>query len=237
MNYFGWLFDAANWTGQGGVFQRLLEHLGYTALTMAIAMVLAIPLGAWIGHTGRGGFLVVGLANGLRALPTLGLLVLLVGAIGIGLIGPLIALVILAVPPILAGTYAGVRNVDSAVVDAARGMGMRGRDVLFRVELPNALPLVVGGIRSSTLQVISTATIAAYVALGGLGRFIVDGLAIRDFPEMIAGSILVAALAIAADLLLAALQKTLVSPGLQTAPSRGRRLRTVPDPRPASQAA
>jgi osmoprotectant transport system permease protein len=237
MNYFGWLFDAANWTGQGGVFQRLLEHVGYTALTMAIAMVLAIPLGAWIGHTGRGGFLVVGLANGLRALPTLGLLVLLVGAIGIGLIGPLIALVILAVPPILAGTYAGVRNVDSAVVDAARGMGMRGRDVLFRVELPNALPLVVGGIRSSTLQVISTATIAAYVALGGLGRFIVDGLAIRDFPEMIAGSILVAALAIAADLLLAALQKTLVSPGLQAAPTRGRRLRAVPDPRPASQAA
>jgi osmoprotectant transport system permease protein len=237
MNYFGWLFDAANWTGQGGVFQRLLEHLGYTALTMAIAMVLAVPLGAWIGHTGRGGFLVVGLANGLRALPTLGLLVLLVGAIGIGLIGPLIALVILAVPPILAGTYAGVRNVDSAVVDAARGMGMRGRDVLFRVELPNALPLVVGGIRSSTLQVISTATIAAYVALGGLGRFIVDGLAIRDFPEMIAGSILVAALAIAADLLLAALQKTLVSPGLQTVPSRGRRLRAIPDPRPASQAA
>jgi osmoprotectant transport system permease protein len=237
MNYFGWLFDAANWTGQGGVFQRLLEHIGYTALTMAIAMVLAVPLGAWIGHTGRGGFLVVGLANGLRALPTLGLLVLLVGAIGIGLIGPLIALVILAVPPILAGTYAGVRNVDSAVVDAARGMGMRGRDVLFRVELPNALPLVVGGIRSSTLQVISTATIAAYVALGGLGRFIVDGLAIRDFPEMIAGSILVAALAIAADLLLAGLQKTLVSPGLQTVPSRGRRLRAVPDPRPASQAA
>ncbi|HEY4422002.1 MAG TPA: ABC transporter permease [Pseudonocardia sp.] len=237
MNYFGWLFDAANWTDQGGVFQRLLQHIGYTALTMAIAMVLAVPLGAWIGHTGRGGFLVVGLANGLRALPTLGLLVLLVGAIGIGLIGPLIALVILAVPPILAGTYAGVRNVDSAVVDAARGMGMRGRDVLFRVELPNALPLVVGGIRSSTLQVISTATIAAYVALGGLGRFIVDGLAIRDFPEMIGGSILVAALAIAADLLLAALQKTLVSPGLQTVPSRGRRLRAVPDPRPASQAA
>lgn len=237
MNYFGWLFDAANWTGQGGVCQRLVEHIGYTALTMAVAVVLAVPLGAWIGHTGRGGFLVVGLANGLRALPTLGLLVLLVGAIGIGLIGPLIALVILAVPPILAGTYAGVRNVDGAVVDAARGMGMRGRDVLFRVELPNALPLVVGGVRSSTLQVISTATIAAYVALGGLGRFIVDGLAIRDFPEMIAGSILVAALAIAADLLLAALQKTLVSPGLRTAPSRGPRLRAVPDPRPASQAA
>lgn len=237
MNYFGWLFDPAHWTGQGGVLERLLQHVGYTALTMVIALVLAIPLGAWIGHTGRGGFLVVGLANGLRALPTLGLLVLLVGALGIGLIGPLVALVVLAVPPILAGTYAGVRNVDGAVVDAARGMGMRGRDVLFRVELPNALPLIVGGIRSAVLQVISTATIAAYVALGGLGRFIVDGLAVRDFPQMIAGSILVAALAIATDLLLAALQKMLVSPGLRTVPVRGRRLRAVPDSRTAAQAA
>jgi osmoprotectant transport system permease protein len=237
MNYLGWLFDPANWSGQGGVPERLLQHVGYTALTMIIALVLAVPVGAWIGHTGRGGFLVVGLANGLRALPTLGLLVLLVGALGIGLIGPLVALVILAVPPILAGTYAGVRNVDNAVVDAARGMGMRGRDVLFRVELPNALPLVVGGIRSSLLQVISTATIAAYVALGGLGRFIVDGLAVRDFPQMIGGSILVAALAIASDLLLAALQKVLVSPGLQLTPTRSRRLRAVPDPRPAAQAA
>ena len=149
--------------------------------------MIAVPIGAWIGHTGRGGFLVVGLANGLRALPTLGLLVLLVGATGLGLLGPITALVILAVPPILAGTYAGVRNVDPAVVDAARGMGMRGREVLLGVELPNALPLIIGGIRSSTLQVISTATIAAFVALGGLGRYIIDGLSVRDFPQMIAG--------------------------------------------------
>ena len=256
MNYFGWLFDPANWTDQGGVFQRLMEHIGYTALTMAIALVLAVPLGAWIGHTGRGGFLVVGLANGLRALPTLGLLVLLVGAIGIGLIGPLIALVILAVPPILAGTYAGIvalaiysiallvrsvvdglRSVPAPVKQSASAVGYGWPRRLFRVEMPNALPLVVGGIRSSVLQVISTATIAAYVALGGLGRFIVDGLAVRDFPQMIGGSILVAALAIASDLLLAAVQKALVSPGLRMAPSRGRRLRAVPDPRPASQAA
>ncbi len=158
--------------------------------------MIAVPIGAWIGHTGRGGFLAVGLANGLRALPTLGLLVLIVGATGLGLLGPITALVILAVPPILAGTYAGVRNVDPAVVDAARGMGMGGREVLLGVELPNALPLIMGGIRSSTLQVISTATIAAYVALGGLGRYIIDGLAVRDFPQMIAGSILVALLAV-----------------------------------------
>jgi ABC-type proline/glycine betaine transport systems, permease component len=234
MNYLGWLFDPAHWTGGQGVPQRLVEHLGYTALTMIIALVVAIPLGAWIGHTGRGGFLVVGLANGLRALPTLGLLVLLVGFIGLGFLGPLVALVILAVPPILAGTYAGVRNVDRSVVDAARGMGMRGRGVLFQVELPNALPLIIGGVRSAVLQVISTATIAAFVALGGLGRFIIDGLAVRDFPQMIAGSLLVALFAIVADLLLAGLQKLLVSPGLQAVPVGRRRLRAVPDRVPAA---
>lgn len=240
MNYFGWLFDPAHWAGSQGVGQRLVEHLGYTALTMVIALVIAIPIGAWVGHTGRGGFVVVGLANGLRAIPTLGLLVLLVGLVGIGLLGPLVALVVLAVPPILAGTYAGVRNVDPSVVDAAKGMGMRDRGVLFQVELPNALPLIIGGIRSSILQVISTATIAAYVALGGLGRFIIDGLAVRDFPQMIAGSLLVAVLAIVVDLLLGGLQKLLVSPGLQAASTRRRpQLRAVPDrrPEPAPEAA
>jgi osmoprotectant transport system permease protein len=226
VNFFSYLGDPAHWTGTQGVPSRLVEHLGYTALTLVIALVIAIPVGAWIGHTGRGGFLVVGLANGLRALPTLGLLVLIVGATGLGLVGPITALVILAVPPILAGTYAGVRNVDPAVVDAARGMGMRGREVLFGVELPNALPLIIGGVRSAVLQVISTATIAAYVALGGLGRFIIDGLAIRNFPEMIAGSVLVALLAIIADLLLAGLQRLLVSPGLRVSPGP-RRLRLV----------
>jgi osmoprotectant transport system permease protein len=237
MNYFGWLFDPSHWSGSQGVPQRLIEHLGYVALTMIIALVIAIPIGAWIGHTRRGGFVVVGLANGLRALPTLGLLVLLVGLVGLGLFGPLVALVILAVPPILAGTYAGIRNVDSAVVDAAFGMGMRGRDVLLQVELPNALPLIIGGVRSAVLQVISTATIAAYVGLGGLGRFIIDGLAVHDFPQMIAGSILVALLAIVADLLLAGLQKLLVSPGLQIPATGRRRLRVVPDRVPAARAA
>ena len=162
MNVFSYLLDPAHWTGPQGIPVRLVEHIFYTVLTLLIALVIAVPIGAWIGHTGRGGVLVVGLANGLRALPTLGLLVLIVGATGLGLIGPITALVILAVPPILAGAYAGVRNVDPAVVDAARGMGMRGREVLLGVELPNALPLMIGGIRSATLQVISTATIAAY---------------------------------------------------------------------------
>jgi osmoprotectant transport system permease protein len=224
VSYLSYLFDPAHWTGTQGIPARLVEHLLYTALTLLIALVIAVPVGAWIGHTGRGGFAVVGLANGLRALPTLGLLVLIVGATGLGLLGPITALVILAVPPILAGTYAGVRNVDPAIVDAARGMGMRGREVLFDVELPNALPLILGGIRSSVLQVISTATIAAYVALGGLGRFIIDGLAVRDFPQMIAGSLLVALVAISADLLIAGLQRLLVSPGLRTVPPQRLRL-------------
>lgn len=235
MSYFGWLFDPANWTGSGGIPARLVEHLGYVALAMIIALVIALPVGAWVGHTGRGGFLVVGSANALRALPTLGVLILLVTPFGLSIIGPLIALVVLAVPPLLAGTYAGVRNVDPAVVDAARGMGMRGGEVLWRVELPNALPLIIGGVRSAVLQVISTATIAAYVGLGGLGRYIFDGLAQRDFPQMIGGSLLVALLAIVVDLLLAALQKVIVSPGLQAVPRSGpRRLRSVPTNRPAA---
>ena len=215
--YLGWLVDPENWGGPEGILVRLSEHLGYTTLTMLVAMVIALPLGAWIGHTGRGGFVVVALANALRALPTLGLLVLLFLAVGLGLLGPLIALVILAVPPLLAGTYSGVRNVDPAVVDAARGVGMRGPEVLWKVELPNALPLIIGGVRSAALQVISTATVAAYVGIGGLGRFIIDGLGQRDFGQMIGGSILVALLAVLADLVLAAVQRLLVSPGLRQA--------------------
>ena len=190
-------------------------------LTLLIALVIAVPIGAWIGHTGRGGFLVVGLANGLRALPTLGLLVLHRAAPpGSGLLGPITALVVLAVPPILAGTYAGVRNVDPAVVDAARGMGMREREVLLGVELPNALPLIIGGLRSSDAAGDRHRDDRRVRRLGGLGRYIIDGLAVRDFPQMVAGVVLVALLAVAADLLLAGLQKLIVSPGLRAAPGR-----------------
>lgn len=224
-----WFTDPANWSGPDGVPTRLAEHVYYTVLALVIAAVIGVPTGLAVGHTGRGGFAVVGLANSLRALPTLGLLVLLVGFIGIGLGAPLIALVVLAVPPILAGTYAGVQAVDRAIVDAARGVGMSEREVLLRVELPNALPLVMGGLRSATLQLVSTATIAAFVALGGFGRYIIDGLSIRDYAEMAAGSILVALLAVAADLLLAGVQRAVVSPGLRI-PRGARR------PRPADAA-
>lgn len=215
-----WFADPGNWTGSDGVPARTLEHLTYTGLGLLIACVIAIPLGAMVGHTGRGAFLVVGLTNALRALPTLGLVIIVVLLTAVGLGPVLFALVVLAVPPVLAGTYAGIRAVDPSVVDAARGVGMREREVLLQVEMPNAMPLIIGGIRSATLQLVSTATVAAFVAIGGLGRYIIDGLAVYDFAEMLAGAVLVAALAIALDLLLAGVQRLVVSDGLR--PARGR---------------
>jgi osmoprotectant transport system permease protein len=195
--------------------------LGYTALAVLLGLVIALPLGAVIGHTGRAGIL-VGMANGLRALPELGLLILLVLLMGIGLLPVTLALVVLAIPPLLAGTYAGIRNVDRSVVDAARGMGMREGRILWSVELPNALPLILGGLRAATLQVIATATIAAYVSLGGLGRFVIDGLAVRDFPQALGGTIVIAVLALVVEALLVGLQWLVVSRGLRRNPTRRR---------------
>ena len=216
-----WLTDPAHWTGPGGVPVRTVEHIGYSLVALAVACGIAIPAGMWIGHTGRGTFLVAGLANGLRALPTLGLLILAVLLIAplisndlAFVIPSLIALVVLGVPPMLSGTYAGIQNVDPAARDAAYGMGMSGRQVLCRVELPCALPLIFSGVRSSLLQIIATATIAAYVSLGGLGRFIIDGQAQHDFPQMLSGAVLVAALALLADLVISVVQRLTVSRGL-----------------------
>jgi osmoprotectant transport system permease protein len=212
-----WLTTSAHWQGSTGVPARLAEHLEYTGLTMLFAMVIAIPIGLLVGHTGRGGFVVVGVANGLRALPTLGLLTIVVLAAGLGVLPPVLALTVLAVPPLLAGTYAGIRAVDRAVVDAAKGVGMRGWQVMLQVELPNALPLIFGGIRSAALQVVATATIAAYVGLGGLGRYVIDGIAQQDYTQALAGALLVAVLAIVIDLALVVVQRVVVSPGLNQA--------------------
>lgn len=227
-NLAAWFADSAHWTGPGGVPARVAEHLLYTLLAVGIAALIAVPLGAWIGHTGRGGLFVVGTANGMRALPELGLLTLLVLLTSIGLLPVTIALVVLAIPALLAGTYAGIRNVDRAAVDAARGMGMNGTEVLVKVELPNALPLIIGGLRAATLQVIATAAIAAYVALGGLGRYLIDGLAVTDYPQVIAGAVLVAALALLVEGVLAGVQRLVVSPGLRKAPRRSRLPGAVP---------
>ncbi|WP_018682313.1 ABC transporter permease [Actinokineospora enzanensis] len=215
-----WLTNGDNWKttlGIIGIPQRLGEHLDYSWPPLLIGILLAIPLGALIGHTGRGGTVVVSLVNVFRALPELGLLVLLVLSMGLLLATEALTIVLVAValPTLLAGTYAGVRNVDRAVVDAARGMGMREWEILVKVELPNALPLILGSVRAAALQVIATASIAAAVALGGLGRFVVDGFAFREYQQMAGGAVLIAALAIVVELLLSAVQWLLVSPGLR----------------------
>lgn len=225
-----WLTDPANWQGQNGVPARLVEHLWYTGLSVVIALVISLPVGALVGHTGRGGVLVVGFANGLRALPSLGVLTIVVLLFGLGLAPPVVALTLLAIPPALAGTYAGIRAVDPAVVDAARGVGMREWQILLRVEVPNAMPLIFGGIRSATLQVVATATIAAYVALGGLGRYVIDGLAQLNYSEMLGGALLVAALAILLDLVLVGVQRLVVSPGIAGSGVSRRRVRIRRNP-------
>lgn len=220
-----WLNDPSHWRDTKfdvGILSQLETHVRYSFIAVLIALVIALPIGLAIGHTGKATSL-VSVANAIRALPTVGVLVLLVviiaphfhGRTNVGYLLPTeIVLVLLAVPAILANTYAGVQNVDPAVRDAAYGMGMTGPQVLAKVELPNSLPLIFSGLRSAALQVIATTTIASYVTLGGLGRFIYDGLAQQDYPQMISGGVLVAALALLTDLLLATVQRYTVSRGL-----------------------
>jgi osmoprotectant transport system permease protein len=233
-----WFNDPANWSGPFGMAARIREHLTYTVLIVVVAMLIALPIGLLIGHTGRGVVLVVGVANGLRAVPTLGLVILLyvwlapkihnineipylVDRGGLpSFIPAMIVLVLLALPPLLTSTYAGVQNVDPAARDAARGMGMTGWQVMRKVEFPCALPLIMSGIRSATLQVIATVAVAAYLPfLGGLGRFITDGAAsLNDlqngYPAMLAAGLIVALLAVLIDGLLNLLQRFVVSPGV-----------------------
>lgn len=229
-----WLTDSANWSGDEGIWHRLAQHLAYSVMALFIAAVIAIPVGLWIGHTGRGRFVVVNLVGAMRALPSLGLLFMAVLWLGPHLSGDTaylvpteIVLVAIAIPPLLAGAYAGVEQVDAAARDAARGMGMTGTQVLRRVEIPCALPLLISGARSATLQVVATATLAALVSLGGLGRYLVDGLAIRDYGQMAGGALLVAGLALALDCLWIGVERIGVSPGLS------RRHTTAPTERPA----
>lgn len=198
-----YLFTAANWPGKAGLGARILEHLQYTVLAVGVSALIAVPIGLAIGHTGRGSIVVVTAVNALRALPTLGVLLLGVLLWGLGLLPPTVALTLLGIPPLLAGTYAGIANVDPAITDAARSMGMTERRILTRVEVPLALPLILGGLRTATLQVVATATVAAYASLGGLGRYLIDGIKVRQFSLALVGALLVTVLALALDGLLA----------------------------------
>lgn len=203
MNFLDYLLNPVNWPGDNGIWDRVLEHLVFTGLAMACAMVVAIPLGVLIGHTGRGEFLVIGLSNAARAIPTLGLLVLVVTLIGTSTAPIVFALAVLALPPILTATAEGIRGADASAVHAGRALGMTEWQVVTKVEWPLALPLIISGLRSAALQVVATATVAALTPAGGLGRLIVDGPK-RDggYPMMIAGALLVAGMAIVIDLVL-----------------------------------
>lgn len=205
MSLWSYLFDPQNWSGASGITDLLLQHLGYTAAAVGVAAVIGIPLGILIGHTGRGSFLVIGTSNAARAIPSLGLLVLVVTLLGTGVLPIIAVLAILALPPILTATSAGVTQADHEAVHAARALGMSAGQIVGKVEWPLALPLVVSGLRSATLQVVATATIAGYVAGGGLGRLLVSGQRNADYPQMFAGAVLVAVLAILLDFLLGAL--------------------------------
>ena len=221
-----WLADPANWSGPGSIPQRIAEHLWVSLVVLAIAAAIALPLGAAVGHTGRGRELAVRISGGLRALPTLGVLTLFGTWIGIGLAAPILALVILAIPPLLAGAYAGFESVDRRTIDAARAMGMREGQIVGTVELPLGMPILVGGIRSATLQIIATATLAAFIADDGLGRFIFEGLKTRDYPQMLGGSILVILLALVIDGCFAITQRLVVPAGVRA--TRSPELRSGP---------
>ena len=218
MNLFGdafaWIFDPAHWAGGPDVSGHVLEHLGVSGVCVLIAVAIALPIGIAIGHTGKGRGAAILISNVARALPTLGLLSILILLTGIGVLPIVIVLVILAIPPMLAGAYAGVESVDRQTIDAARALGMTEWQIIARVEIPLALPLLLGGLRATALQVIATLGIASAFAFGGLGIYLINGLATRDFVQLLAGAILITALALVVDGVLAVAQRFVVPRGV-----------------------
>ncbi|MET1007157.1 MAG: ABC transporter permease [Propionibacteriaceae bacterium] len=221
----GWIFDPAHWIPGSQsplpIQDRLVEHLAYTATAVVIAALIALPLGLYIGHTGRGRQFVIAFTGSMRALPTLGLLFFLLMVFGYVLsydtapiVGATIAFVILAIPSMLAGAYSGLESVDPQVIDAARANGMTEWQILLQVEIPLGLPLIVGGLRAAVLQVIATVTIASYAGLGGLGRIITSGIGLNDYDLILGGALLVTGLALVTDGLLALLQRATATKGL-----------------------
>jgi osmoprotectant transport system permease protein len=208
-----WLLDPAQFTGPGSIPERVFEHLDYTARAVGIAALVAIPTGYYIGHTGRGKGWIVAVSGAARALPTFGLMLYLVLLLGVSqrVTAALIGLVLLAIPPLLAGAYAGVGQIDPRVIDAARAQGMTEWQILTRVEVPLSLSLVIGGFRGSILQVVATATLVSYVGLGGLGFPIIQGIPLRRFDQVVGAALIIIVLAFVLDATLAALAR-LVTP-------------------------
>ena len=240
-----WIFDPSHWTPGSQsplpIQDRLIEHLRYTAIAIAIAAVIALPLGLYIGHTGKGRQFVITFTGSMRALPTLGLLFFLLMVFGYFLsydtapfVGATIAFVILAIPSMLAGAYSGLESVDRQTIDAARANGMTEWQILFQVEIPLGLPLIVGGIRAAVLQVIATVTIASYAGLGGLGRIITSGIGLNDYDLILGGALLVTALALGVDGLFALAQRATATKGLTDTRATRRRTPIRSSDQPAS---
>jgi osmoprotectant transport system permease protein len=223
-----WFLDGAHWQGDAGIPHRTFEHLVMSGASVLTAALIALPVGIAIGHVGKGGNLAINISNIGRAIPSFALLVLAAQVFGIaaasqvvgfGAVPAFVALVALAIPPMVTNSYIGMREVDADVREAARGMGMRERAVLLRVELPIALPFIMAGIRTSAVNVVATATLAAVVAWGGLGRFIVDGFGLQDYPMLFAGAIMVAVLSLIVEFSLAGAQRLTTPAGLRPSKS------------------
>ena len=219
-----WLTDPAHWTGPTGIPTRLGEHVAISLVSVAIALAIAFPIGLWVGHTRRGVRLAINAANVGRAIPSLAaigivvpLTVLIDPDAGFKVYPTLIAMVVLAVPPILVNTYSGIAGVDADLVEAARAMGLRERQILGRVEFPLSLPVILAGIRSASVQVIATATLGAIYGLGALGSYIIEGVAQNDDAKLFAGVLLVALLALTSEALLSLAQGRVVPRGLTNA--------------------
>jgi osmoprotectant transport system permease protein len=214
-----WFADAANWSGPNGIPNRLVEHLRLSGASMLVATLIALPIGLFIGHTGRGGGVAVGIANLGRAVPSYALLLVFLPFFGLGDATAFPALVLLAIPPILVNAYTGLREVDRDLVEAGRGMGMTELQLLFRVELPSAAPVIVAGLRIAAVAVVATATLAALVAGGGLGRYIADGFGLRREDRLVAGAILVALLALVVERAFTFVERRVLLPGDRRRPS------------------
>ncbi len=212
-----WVTDPANLQGPDGIPTRLSEHVRLSAESLLIGALIALPVGILLGHYGRYGNLAINISNAGRAVPSFGILVIAFQIFGLGDLPIVLTLTALAIPPMVTNSYVALREVDADVKDAARGMGYRDLAQLLRIELPLAVPLIMAGVRTSAVQVVATATLAALVAGGGLGRYIIDGLARDDTPRLVAGGLLVALLALTTELSLAGIQRLLIPRGIRRA--------------------
>jgi osmoprotectant transport system permease protein len=210
-----WFTDPSHWSGTDGIPQRLVEHVQLSAESVAIGALIALPIGIALGHFGRFGNVAINISNVGRALPSFGILVIAFQVFGLGDFPIVLSLTALAIPPMLTNSYVALREVDPDVKDAARGMGYRELAQVLRVELPLAVPLVMAGVRTSAVQVVATATLAALISGGGFGRYIIDGLAQQDFTKLFAGALLVGVLAVATELSLSGLERVLVPRGIR----------------------